>query len=197
MMVGSPTLYRNGPRRSSRAAKNPGHGSGSLYATSGLGGLDVPPAAAYRYSTDRKGTHAQALLGSCRGFLHADGYAGFDAPYQPTTPAGDAPLVEVACWMHTQLKSLSSFEVASMIEGVMRYCTELEVDRQYVDSHGQPVGPSRSTGCSASNCCRGSRRSTRSGFTGPKPASPTPTPTCSLVTADRLGVDPPAIRRDD
>jgi TnpA family transposase len=26
-----------------------------------------------------------------------------------------------------------------MIEGVLRHCTELEVDRQYVDSHGQSV----------------------------------------------------------
>ena len=24
-----------------------------------------------------------------------------------------------------------------MIEGVIRHCTEMEVDRQYVDSHGQ------------------------------------------------------------
>src|SRR6185312_1031253 len=39
--------------------------------------------------------------------------------------------------IHSQLKSPSSSEVASMIEGVIRHCTELEVDRQYVDSHGQ------------------------------------------------------------
>src|SRR3954471_6270706 len=32
--------------------------------------------------------------------------------------------------LHSQLKSPSSSEVASMIEGVMRHCTELEVDRQ-------------------------------------------------------------------
>jgi hypothetical protein len=41
--------------------------------------------------------------------------------------------------IHSELKSPSSSEVASMIEGVMRHCTELEVDRQYVDSHGQSV----------------------------------------------------------
>jgi len=67
-------------------------------------GSDVPPAAFYRYSADRKGVHAQALLGNCRGFLHADGYAGFDTLYQPTTPAGDARLVEVACWSHARRK---------------------------------------------------------------------------------------------
>ncbi len=41
--------------------------------------------------------------------------------------------------IHSQLKSPSSSEVASMVEGVMRHCTELEVDRHYVDSHGQSV----------------------------------------------------------
>jgi TnpA family transposase len=39
--------------------------------------------------------------------------------------------------IHSQLKSPSSSEVAAMIEGVMRHCTEMEIDRQYVDSHGQ------------------------------------------------------------
>lgn len=39
--------------------------------------------------------------------------------------------------IHSQLKSPSSSEVASMIEGVINHCTEMEVDRQYVDSHGQ------------------------------------------------------------
>jgi len=41
--------------------------------------------------------------------------------------------------IHSQLKSPSSSEVASMIEGVIRHCTEMEVDRQYVDTHGQSV----------------------------------------------------------
>src|SRR3954452_7561344 len=39
--------------------------------------------------------------------------------------------------IHSQLKSPSSSEVAAMIEGVIRHCTEMGVDRQYVDSHGQ------------------------------------------------------------
>jgi transposase len=67
-------------------------------------GSPVPPAVLYRYSPDRKGVHAEALLGSCRGFLHADGYAGFDRLYRPTTPAGEAPLIEVACWSHVRRK---------------------------------------------------------------------------------------------
>jgi TnpA family transposase len=39
--------------------------------------------------------------------------------------------------IHSQLKSPLSSEVASMVEGVIHHCTEMEVDRQYVDSHGQ------------------------------------------------------------
>lgn len=39
--------------------------------------------------------------------------------------------------IYSQLKTCSSSEVAAMIEGVLRHCTEMAVDRQYVDSHGQ------------------------------------------------------------
>jgi transposase len=63
-------------------------------------GSSVPPAVFYRYSPDRRGIHADALLGECRGFLHADGYAGFDRLYRPTTPDGNGQLIEVACWSH-------------------------------------------------------------------------------------------------
>jgi TnpA family transposase len=42
-----------------------------------------------------------------------------------------------ACCIHSQLRRCSSSEVAAMIEGVLRHCTEMEVDKQYVDSHGQ------------------------------------------------------------
>jgi TnpA family transposase len=39
--------------------------------------------------------------------------------------------------IHSRLKRCSSSEVASMIEGVLAHDTEMEIDRQYVDSHGQ------------------------------------------------------------
>jgi TnpA family transposase len=41
-----------------------------------------------------------------------------------------------AC-IYSQLKSCSSSEVAAMIKGVLRHCTEMEVEKQYVDSYGQ------------------------------------------------------------
>ena len=67
-------------------------------------GSDVPPAAFYLYSPDRKGIRAEALLGACHGFLHADGYTGFDRLYRPTQPGGEAALIEVACWSHVRRK---------------------------------------------------------------------------------------------
>jgi TnpA family transposase len=42
-----------------------------------------------------------------------------------------------ASCIYSQLKSCSSSEVAAMIEGVIRHCTEMTVTKQYVDSHGQ------------------------------------------------------------
>jgi TnpA family transposase len=39
--------------------------------------------------------------------------------------------------IHSQLKAPSSSEVSSMIEGVLRHCTAMQVDRNYVDTHGQ------------------------------------------------------------
>ena len=67
-------------------------------------GSTAPPAAFYRYSPDRKGEHAEMLLGSCRGFLHADAYAGFGGLYEPDPATGQARLVEVACWSHARRK---------------------------------------------------------------------------------------------
>lgn len=42
-----------------------------------------------------------------------------------------------ATCVYSQLKRCSSSEVASMIEGVLRHCTDMDIQRQYVDSHGQ------------------------------------------------------------
>ncbi len=39
--------------------------------------------------------------------------------------------------IHSQLKSCSSSEVAAMIEGVLNHCTEMNVEKNYVDTHGQ------------------------------------------------------------
>ncbi|MCC6628228.1 MAG: Tn3 family transposase [Chloroflexi bacterium] len=43
---------------------------------------------------------------------------------------------KAAC-IFSQLKRCSSSEVAAMITGVIRHCTDMAIDRQFVDSHGQ------------------------------------------------------------
>ena len=45
---------------------------------------------------------------------------------------------KAAC-IFSQLKSCSSSEVASMIEGVLRHCTNMDVKSSYVDNAGQTV----------------------------------------------------------
>jgi TnpA family transposase len=41
-----------------------------------------------------------------------------------------------AC-IYSQIKTVSSSEVAAMIEGVLRHCTDLNIEKNFVDSHGQ------------------------------------------------------------
>jgi transposase len=67
-------------------------------------GSRAPPAAYYQYAPDRKAARAEALLRGCRGYLHADAYAGFRSLYEPKTVAGAAPLIEVGCWAHARRK---------------------------------------------------------------------------------------------
>ena len=39
--------------------------------------------------------------------------------------------------VYSQLKSASSSEAAAMIEGVLRHCTDMTIEKNYTDSHGQ------------------------------------------------------------
>ncbi|AQW48273.1 Tn3 family transposase [Streptomyces violaceusniger] len=41
--------------------------------------------------------------------------------------------------IYSQLKSCSSSEVAAMIEGLLRHCTDAEIESNYVDTHGASV----------------------------------------------------------
>jgi len=41
-----------------------------------------------------------------------------------------------AC-IYSQLKSCSSSEVSAMIEGLLKHCTDMEIEKNYVDTHGQ------------------------------------------------------------
>jgi transposase len=61
-------------------------------------GSATPPAAWYRFSADRKGQHPKDHLAGFRGWMHADGYAGFEELFR----TGD--IREVACMAHVRRK---------------------------------------------------------------------------------------------
>ncbi len=42
-----------------------------------------------------------------------------------------------ATCIYSQVKSCSSSEVAAMIEGILRHCTDAEIQKNFVDTHGQ------------------------------------------------------------
>jgi transposase len=64
----------------------------------GATGGDAPPASWYRFSADRKGQHSKDHLARYRGWMHADGYAGFNELYR------SAEIHEVACMAHVRRK---------------------------------------------------------------------------------------------
>jgi len=64
----------------------------------------APPAAWYRFSTDRKGAHPADHLGSFEGWMHADGYAGFNELYR------GGVIREVACMAHIRRKFIDVFQ---------------------------------------------------------------------------------------
>ena len=58
----------------------------------------MPAAAFYQFSTDRKGQHPKDHLKTYKGWMHADGYAGYEDLYR----SGD--IKEVACMAHIRRK---------------------------------------------------------------------------------------------
>ena len=61
-------------------------------------GGSAPPATWYRFSGDRKGQHPKDHLARFRGWMHADGYAGFEDLYR------SGAIAEVACMAHVRRK---------------------------------------------------------------------------------------------
>ena len=66
-----------------------------------------PPAAWYQFSIDRKGAHPVGHLKNYRGWVHADGYAGFNELY------GKEKASEVACLAHIRRKFVDVFQSQS------------------------------------------------------------------------------------
>lgn len=63
-----------------------------------------PPAAWYRFTVDRKGAHPAEHLSGYQGWMHADGYSGFNELYR----SGAAQ--EVACMAHIRRKFVDLFQ---------------------------------------------------------------------------------------
>ena len=61
-------------------------------------GSAIPPASWYRFSSDRKGEHPKDHLAKYSGWMHADGYAGFEDLYR------NGAIREVACMAHVRRK---------------------------------------------------------------------------------------------
>jgi transposase len=63
-----------------------------------------PPAVAYRFSADRGGAHPAEHLARYRGYLQADGYAGYNALYRHPKTKAPRAVIEVGCWSHARRK---------------------------------------------------------------------------------------------
>ena len=65
-----------------------------------------PPMALYRYSQDRKGERPAGHLSDFAGYIHADGYAGYEALTRSKAPPGQRAqrIVHAACWAHARRK---------------------------------------------------------------------------------------------
>ena len=98
--------------------------------------------------------------------------------------------------IHSQLKSPSSSEVASMIEGVVHHCTEMEVDRQYVDSHGQSTVAFAFCRLLGFQLMPRLKAIHAQKLSRPDAGQPDAYKNLQAIfdEADRLGIDPPAIR---
>jgi hypothetical protein len=82
---------------------------------------DAPPAAWYQFSVDRKGEHPEKHLARYKGWMHADGYAGFNDLYR----SGDVH--EVACMAHIRRKfvDVQQSQGSAIAEEAIRRIAEL------------------------------------------------------------------------
>ena len=95
-------------------------------------GSVAPPAAFYRFSMDRKGIRPAEHLKGYSGFMHADGYAGFEELYR------SGRITEVACLAHIRRKFFDIAKAtgsAVATEAVTRIAALYAVE---AEARGQP-----------------------------------------------------------
>ncbi|MGH0004268.1 IS66 family transposase [Pseudovibrio ascidiaceicola] len=91
-----------------------------------------PPLAWYQFTVDRKGEHPQGHLSGYKGWIHADGYAGFKALF------GHDKAAEMACMAHIRRKfvDVHASQGSSIAgEAIQRIAKLYEVEKQ---ARGKP-----------------------------------------------------------
>jgi hypothetical protein len=91
-----------------------------------------PPAAWYRFTVDRKGAHPAQHLANYKGWMHADGYAGFNELYR------SGGVREVACMAHIRRKFVDVFQSEGSFlaeEAIKRIARLYAVEK---DGRGRP-----------------------------------------------------------
>jgi len=80
-----------------------------------------PPCAWYQFTIDRKGEHPVNHLSGYRGWVHADGYSGFNGLF------GDDKATEMACMAHVRRKFVDVFTAqgSAIAEEAIRRIREL------------------------------------------------------------------------
>lgn len=80
-----------------------------------------PPCAWYQFTVDRKGEHPVSHLSGYKGWVHADGYSGFNGIF------GDGKAGEMACMAHVRRKFVDVFTAqgSSIAEEAIRRIAEL------------------------------------------------------------------------
>jgi transposase len=97
-----------------------------------------PPAVTYRFSTDRSGSHPAEHLAGYRGYLQADGFAGYNALYRDPKTRAPRAIVEVGCWSHARRKFTDILEKTPSpiaAEAVVRIAELFAIER---DIKGAP-----------------------------------------------------------
>ena len=93
---------------------------------------EAPPAAWYQFSSDRKGIRPRDHLAAYEGFMHADGYPGFNELYRT------GRVSEVACMAHIRRKFVDIHKAqgsAIAEEAIKRIATLYGVEKEV---RGQP-----------------------------------------------------------
>ncbi|MEO0498912.1 MAG: IS66 family transposase [Pseudomonadota bacterium] len=82
-----------------------------------------PPCAWYQFTIDRKGEHPVSHLSGYKGWVHADGYSGFNGLF------GDEKANEMACMAHVRRKFVDVFTAqgSAIAEEAIRRIRELYI----------------------------------------------------------------------